>query len=257
MEIGRPYARLLYRLERLNALSPEDRQRVAGLPLSVANFAGNQQVARRGDASPRCTLVLSGFLYGHKPVSGSRRQITSLAVPGDIADLNRLHLRSLDHDLSALGPTVVAFFPHSAFKHMLDRSPRLAQAFWRESFIEAAILREWVANLGRREALARVAHVVCELAVRLQAVELARNFCFSIPWTQIDLADTCGISGVHANRVVQELRRLGLVDWDSRQIRILDWEALARIGDFSDDYLQLGLSARDASPVEQNSSEYV
>jgi CRP-like cAMP-binding protein len=183
---------------------------------------------------------LGGFLYSHKQVNGSRRQITSFFVPGDIADLHTLHLAPLDHNLSTLGPAVLAFMPHAAFKDMLDRSPHLGQAFWRDTFIRLAILREWVANLGRRDAIARVAHVLCELAVRLQSVDLAQNLSFSIPWTQTDLADACGISNVHANRVVQELRRLGLVEWDSRKVRIRDWDALAKIADFSDEYLQLG-----------------
>jgi CRP-like cAMP-binding protein len=184
MEIGRPYSRLLHRLERFNALCSDDRRYVAELPLTVANFAASQEVARRGDTPSRCTLVLSGFLYGHKALDNSRRQITSLLVPGDIADLNTLHLSTLDHSISALGPAVVAFLPHTPLKYMLDRSPHLARAFWREAFLEAAILREWVVNLGRREALAKVAHLVCELAVRLQAVDLGRNLCFSVPWTQ-------------------------------------------------------------------------
>jgi CRP-like cAMP-binding protein len=239
MEIGRPYSRLLYRLERSNVLSPQDRHRVAQLPLAVSNFAADQEVARCGDVPTRCTLVLGGFLYSHKLATGSRRQITSFLVPGDIADLHTLHLSSLDHSLSALGPAVVAFLPHAALRDVLDTSPQLAQAFWRETSIEAAISREWVTNLGQREAIARVAHTVCELAVRLQAVDLARNLCFSILWTQVDLADACGISSVHANRVVQELRRLGLVDWDSKQVKIRDWDGLVKIGDFSDDYLQL------------------
>jgi hypothetical protein len=132
----------------------------------------------------------------------------------------------------------------------------LNQAFWRESFVEAAILREWVASLGRRDALARVAHVVCELAARLQAADLAPNFCFSIPWTQTDVADACGISTVHANRVVQELRRLGLVDWDSKRVKIRDWEGLSRIGDFSDDYLQLRRAgSRRCSTTERSASD--
>jgi CRP-like cAMP-binding protein len=249
MEIGRPYSRLLSRLERSTALSGEDRQLVADLPLTVANFSANQEISHRAD-EPRCTLVLSGFLYGHKRVGGSRRQITSLLVPGDVGALNGLYLQKPDQHLSALGSAVVAFFPYSAFEYMLERSPRLSRAFWREASIEAAILREWVANLGRREALARVAHVVCELVMRLQAVDLARNLCFSIPWTQVDVADACGISGVHANRVVQELRRLELVDWDTRQLRIRDWDTLARIGDFSGDYLQLSSELRD-DPVNK------
>jgi len=256
MEIGRPYSRLLYRLERFTALSSDDRQLVAELPLTVANFSAGQEVARRGDAPSRCTLVLSGFLYGHKALDNSRRQITSVLVPGDIADLNTLRLPILDHSISALGPAVVAFLPHTALKYTLDRSPPLAHAFLREAFVEAAILREWVVNLGRREALAKVAHLVCELAVRLQAVDLGRNLCFSVPWTQMDLADACGISAVHANRVVQELRRLGLVEWDCKQVRIRDWDALAKVGDFSDDYLQMRPAAKDPSPLEQGIPEY-
>jgi CRP-like cAMP-binding protein len=96
---------------------------------------------------------------------------------------------------------VVAFLPQAALKDMLDRPPRLGEAFWRETFIEAAIYREWVTNLGRRESIARVAHLICELAARLQTVDLARNLCFAIPLTQAEFADACGISGVHANRV--------------------------------------------------------
>jgi CRP-like cAMP-binding protein len=238
MEIGRPYSRLLCRLERSGALSPQDRQRVAALPLTVTNIASHKEVAHQGDAPSRCTLLLGGFLFCHKLARGSRRQITSFIVPGDIADLHTLHLSSLDHSLSALGPAVVAFLPHAALRDMLDNSPQLAQAFWRETFVQAAIGREWLTNLGRREAIARVAHVVCELAVRLQAFDLARNLRLPMPWTQTDLADACGISSVHANRVVQELRRLDLVDWDARQVTIRDWEGLCRLGDFSDHYLQ-------------------
>jgi CRP-like cAMP-binding protein len=257
MEIGRPYSRLLYQLERSNTLSSQDRQRVAELPLTVTNYAANQELARQGDTPSRCTLVLGGFLYGHKHASGSQRQITSFNVPGDVVDLHSLHLSSIDHNISALGPAVVAFLPHAALRDMLDRSPQLAQAFWRETFIQSAISREWVTNLGRRDALARVAHVVCELAARLQAVDLARNLCFSIPWTQADLADACGISSVHANRVIQELRRLRLVEWDSKQVKIRDWNALVKIGDFSDDYLQLRAIARDRPPLGQAVPEQV
>src|SRR3954468_3648632 len=182
MESGRPCSRLLHRLEQFNDLSGEDRQRIAELPLTVINVGSNHQVARPGDIPSRCTLVLGGFLCSSKLVNGTRRQITSFFVPGDIPDLHALQMPSFDHGLSALGPAVVAFLPHSAFSRVLDASPGLARAFWRESLIQAAIYREWVVNLGRREAIARVAHVVCELTLRLQAVELARDFCFSMPW---------------------------------------------------------------------------
>jgi CRP-like cAMP-binding protein len=255
MEIGHPYSRLLAKLERFNSLSSEDRRLIAELPLTVVNFAANQPVYRHGDAPPCCNLVLNGFLYSGKLIGPSRRQITSLHIPGDVAGLQSLHLPYLEHNLYALGPAVVALLPHSAVKYLLDSSQALNHAFWRETFVETTILREWVANLGRREALARVAHLVCEIAVRLQAVNLARNSCFSIAWTQMDVADACGISGVHANRVVQELRHLGLVDWDSRLVKIRDWEGLVRTGEFSDDYLQLR-AAGSSSFAETERSQY-
>jgi CRP-like cAMP-binding protein len=257
MEIGRPYSRLLWRLERFGALEPHDRQRISELPLTVTNVAAEQEITHRGDKPSRCTLVLGGFLYTHKITSDARRQITSFVIPGDFADLQAPYVQSVDYNLSALGPAVVAFLPDSALKEMLDRSPQLAQAFWRETFIEAAIYREWITNIGRRESIARVAHLVCELAARLQTIELARNLCFAIPLTQAELADACGISSVHANRVVQELRRLGLIEWDSRQVRIRNWSGLARIGDFSAEYLQLPEAIERAAPSRETTLEEV
>jgi CRP-like cAMP-binding protein len=257
MEIGRPYSRLLYRLERFSTLSSEDRRLIAELPLTVANFSADQEVYRFGDCPPRCILVISGFLYSDKPIGVSRRQITSLYVPGEVAGLQSLYLPHREHSLQALGRAVVAFLPPIALKYVLDRSLELNRAFWRETLIEAEILREWIANVGRREALARVAHLVCELAVRLQTVDLARDLCLSIPWTQMDVADACGISNVHANRVVQELRRLGLVAWDSRQVKILDWEGLIRIANFSGDYLQVpapGIPSPTFHPTQSSAS---
>jgi len=256
MEIGRPYSRLLWRLERFSALELQLRQRISELPLVVTNIAANQEVTHQGDRPARCTLVLGGFLYTHKMVSSARRQITSFVIPGDLVDLQALYHHAIDYNLTALGSAVVAFLPHAALKDVLDRSPQLAQVFWRETFIEAAIFREWVTNVGRRDSIARVAHLICELAARLQAVDLARDLCFTIPLTQAELADACGISSVHANRVVQELRRLGLVEWDSKQVRIRNWSGLARLGDFSADYLQLPNPTKETAPFDLKTYEH-
>jgi CRP-like cAMP-binding protein len=236
MEFGRPYSRLLNRLDRTAVLTSADKQLLADLPLTVRNVAAGAAIVPAEE--PQCILVVNGFACGSKRVGAGRRQITSLFVPGDIAGLNGLLLPGSDDNLSALGPAVIASLPFQALEEMLDHSPRLAQAFWRQSFIEAAILREWIASLGRREALARVAHLICELVVRLQAVGVAKDHSFNICWTQMDVADACGISAVHANRVVQELRRLELVEWDAKHLRVRNWDALAKIGEFSDDYLQ-------------------
>src|SRR3954465_3990259 len=127
METGRPYSRLLLRLERLRALSAIDRPRIAELPLKVINPPGDCEVVTYGNASSRCTLVLDGFLYSHKIVAGSRRQITSFFIPGDIVDLPTLYLPKIDHTISPLGPAVLGFVPHTALKEVLDVSPALAQ----------------------------------------------------------------------------------------------------------------------------------
>jgi CRP-like cAMP-binding protein len=256
MDIGRPYSRLLFRLERLNTLSAEDRQRIVDLPLKLVNYPADREIVSYGYSASRCTLVLDGFLYGHKPVAGSRRQITSFFVPGDVVDLSTLYLPKVDHTIATLGPAVLAFIPHAALKDALDESSALAQAFWRETLMQAAIFEEWVVNLGRRDAFARLAHIVCELTVRLRSVGLARDLSFSMPWTQMDVADACGISNVHANRVIQELRHLELVEWDSRRLKIRNWSALVRLADFSDDYLQYhAITGNDPALAEQGVPE--
>jgi CRP-like cAMP-binding protein len=236
MEIGRSYSRLLKRLDRTMILTEADRNLLAALPLTVTNVAAGARLDHTDQ--PRCAVVVNGFVCGYKRVGLTRRQITSVFVPGDVAGITGLLLPGSTDVLSALGPAVVAFLPYDALEEMLDSSPRLAQALWRESFIEAAILREWVTSLGRREALARVAHLICEIVVRLRAVDLAKDNSFAICWTQADVADACGISTVHANRTVQELRRLGLVQWDARHLKVRDWDGLAKIGEFSEYYLQ-------------------
>jgi CRP-like cAMP-binding protein len=256
MDTGRPYSRLLFRLERHNRLSAIDRQRIIDLPLQLANYPAECEIVSYGYSTSRCTLVLDGLLYSRKPAGGSRRQITSFFVPGDVVDLPTLYLPKVDHTVATLGPAVLAFVPHAALKRVLDESSALAQAFWRETLLQAAIFQEWVVNLGRRDAFARLAHIVCELTVRLQSVGLARDFSFSMPWTQRDVADACGISNVHANRVIQELRHLELVEWNSRRLKIRNWSALVRFAGFNDDYLQYdAITRNDAASAEQDVPE--
>jgi len=249
VETGQLFSRWLLRLERYGALSAPDRQRITDLPLKLVNCPADREVISYGHSPSQCTLVLDGFLYSHKLVAESRRQIISFFVPGDVADLPTLYLPKIDYSITALGPAVLVFVPHRALKNVLDQSPNLARAFWLETLMQTAICREWISNLGSRDSIARVAHIVCELTVRLQAVGLARDLSFSMPWTQIDLADACGISNVHANRIVQELRLRGLLEWDSKRVKIRNWNSLVQLGDFDDDYLKLGRSTTKEPPL--------
>lgn len=248
MEAGRPWSRLLRRLAGVSVLSEADRDALSNLPMSIRYMSAGQDFARSGDVAEQCCLILDGYLYRQKGTGSGRRQILAIHVPGDLIDLQTVHLQRFDHDIHAAGPAVVGVVPQSCFKGVLEASPGLTDAFWRESTVEAAIFREWIVNLGQRSALARVAHIICELASRLRAVDLARDLVLPIPLKQSDLADAAGISTVHTNRVVQELRATKAIVWGAGHLQIVNWTLLCQIADFSSSYLHLG-------PGEQGSAD--
>jgi CRP-like cAMP-binding protein len=119
------------------------------------------------------------------------------------------------------------------------RYPRITSAFWRECLIDAAIFREWVMNVGQREAYSRMAHVFCELMVRLRAVGLVEDDACDLPITQAEFADAIGTSTVHVNRVLQQMRADGLIELSGNRLYVPDWEALKKAGDFDPIYLHL------------------
>lgn len=239
MTVGFPHSKLLKRLNSLVALSAADSAAIAGLPMTLRNVSHQHDIVVDGMALNQCCLLVDGFLIRHKTGQDARRQIVSFHVPGDIPDLYSLHLNPVDHTLTTLGQAVVAFIPHGALQAMLERSRSLTHILWRETLVDAAIFREWVVSIGTRDALARVAHILCELALRLGVVGLAPDRRFPFPGSQTDMADACGISAVHANRMIQELRARGLIEWDNRVVKIRDWAELVQVADFDPDYLHL------------------
>jgi CRP-like cAMP-binding protein len=238
MQAGRPYTKFVTRLESIIKLSAEDRALLEKMPTTVRSYGSDEDIVRQGEAPAQCCLLLDGFLYRHK-IGAEARQIMSFHVPGDVPDLHSLHLSPMDHSLSTLGPTAVAFIPHSYFHEVLPKSQTLTHILWRETLVDAAVYREWEVNLGTRDAISRIAHVFCELKTRLEAVGLTDGSSFKMPLRQTHLADACGITTVHVNRMVQELRRKGLIEWDGTIITILRWNELVEIGDFRADYLHL------------------
>jgi CRP-like cAMP-binding protein len=239
MQLGHPHSRLITRLSATVGLSEQDRNLISGLPMHVRNVPADHDIVRQGQVTGQCCLLLDGFLFRYKEGSDGRRQILSFYVPGDIPDLHSMHLGPMDHNLASVGAAVVAFIAHSALFEIIAVSPALNHTFMREMIVDASIQREWLLNIGTRQALPRAAHLICEIAARLKAVGLARDLNFSWPVSQADIADACGISTVHANRVVQEMRARGLIEWRGRALRILDWDELASVGDFTTDYLYL------------------
>jgi len=241
MQKGFAFAKLADRLTSIAELSAEDLKLLTKMPWTIGHFASHERVLRKSDRPSRCCLLLQGYLCWKDDYDG---QITSIYVPGDVPDIHAITAPRLEAHLTALGPVVVAFVPHAFFQQISSVSPNPCRALQLAAQIDSACLRHWLINLGSRDSLARVAHLMCEITARLRAVGLAKEYQFSSPFTQSDLASACAISAVHANRIIQELRRRQLLQWQSRTIRVSDWQALSRLAGFEPNYLGL----RDLSP---------
>lgn len=237
MTAGYPHSRLVARLRAIASLNADDAARIEKLPIKLQNLPGGHDIAREGTRVDQCCMLADGYLMRHKVGAEGKRQIVSWHVPGDIPDLYSLHLNPMDHNITTLGPAVVGYIAHAPLIEMLNASASLTHILWRETLVDASVFREWVVSLGKRGALARIAHMLCELLARLRMVGLASEGRFAFPASQIDIADATGMTSVHANRMIQQLRAKGLVAWDGPQIRIHDPAALAVLGEFDDAYL--------------------
>lgn len=185
------------------------------------------------------TLLLDGVLCRFKDLRGGERQITELHVAGDFADLHSYTLKHLDHAVMSLSPCRIALVPHDHLRDITQRFPRLARIYWFATNLDAAIHREWAFSLGRRTARAKLAALFCELQVRLQVVGLADEQGYDLPITQSDLAECSGLTNVHVNRTLKELRESELVHFRNGRVTILDLPALKRAGEFDPSYLYL------------------
>jgi CRP-like cAMP-binding protein len=230
---------LIRKLEIIVSLDKNERAALLNLPLQLTNLRADQDIVREGDRPSRSCALLEGFACTFKVTAEGKRQITAFYIPGDIPDLQSLHLEVLDSSLGTLTPCTVGFIQHEALHDLCDRHPRIARALWRETLIDASIFREWTVNVGRREAYARIAHILCELMARLKVMGLAKDHTCEIPITQGEFADATGLSNVHVNRVLQELRRDGLITLKGNTLVALDWDQLRLAGDFDPTYLHL------------------
>lgn len=233
------YNPLIRKLESIFTLTDDERQALQNLPMQVAMLKDNQDIVREGDRPSRSCLILSGFACVYKMTIHGKRQIVSFVIAGDIPDLQSLHLKVLDNSVSTLSPCRVGFIPHEVLHDLCTRYPRLAAAFWRETLIDAAIFREWVMNVGQREGATRMAHLLCELLVRLKAMGLVEDHTCDLPITQSEFADALGFTTVHVNRVLKEMRAEGLIVIDGTRLTVPDWERLKQVGEFDPTYLHL------------------
>lgn len=230
---------LIVKLEHRDGLSPHEHQILEDATSSVETFAANTDIVREGDVADHSCLILEGWTVRAKTLADGRRQITAFHIPGDFVDLHSFLLKPMDHTITALTPCKMALTPHSALKKITEEHPHLTRMLWLSTLIDTAIHREWLVALGRLSAAGHLAHLLCELYLRLEVVGLAKDYKFDFPVTQTVLADALGLSTVHVNRVVQELRREGFVAWRGTHVTIKDWDALARLAEFDPTYLNM------------------
>lgn len=229
---------LTRKLELFGPLSEADRRLLEDTVTRTRDVQAHHDIIREGDAPSNVILVLSGFACRYKVLPDGRRSIFAFLVPGDFCDLHIFILNAMDHGIATLSPCTIVDIPRSRVLELTDR-PAIARALWWTTLVDEATLREWLVNMGQRDAERSIAHLFCELHLRLKGVGLADGGEFHLPITQAELADTMGLSTVHVNRSIQSLRSQGLIVLRGGRLVIPDVDRLRSACHFNANYLHL------------------
>lgn len=231
---------LIRKLEQSDILSDEERSVLERSFTRIRDFKADEDIVREGDRPTESCIIVEGFAARYKLLPSGRRQISAIHISGDFVDLHSFLLKTMDHGVVTLSPSRAAFVPHAILSRITEQHPHLTRLLWLSTLIDAAIHRQWLTTMGRSSAVAQMAHLLCELHVRLNAVGLTNGMSFYLPITQEELGDALGLSTVHVNRVLTELKTGRLVQWaGGGAVTILDWERLREIAEFSPVYLSL------------------
>jgi CRP-like cAMP-binding protein len=225
-------------------LSADDRATLTNLAHNLRHVDARRDLIAEGDRPHWVYLVVDGWCARYKSLPDGRRQIVSLLLPGDFCGIAAHMLKRMDHSIVAITRLKLATIAPEEMRALKDDRPRIAQALSWADLVSAAIQREWALNLGLRNAYERLSHLLVELYLRLQAIGLAVDGRCDFPLTQNDLADATGLTAVHVNRTLQELRGEGLIELERRQLRILDLDRLMSVSMFNPNYLHLGREGR-------------
>lgn len=236
-----PLELLLDNLELRSPLSEDDREAVLALPYTLKSLAPGSYAVREGEPPSGCGVLVSGFAYRQKLTGDGGRQILSIHVPGEALDFQNIFLNVADHSVQMLTRGHLAVIPRADIQKIVRSSAAIGHAILLTILVEASIFREWILNVGRRDAKSRLAHILCELAVRLDALGLAEDMGYHLPMTQAELADALGLTPVHLNRVIRSLETDGLINRSKREISFPDWERMRDMADFNDRYLHLAV----------------
>jgi CRP-like cAMP-binding protein len=229
----------LKKLRQRIEISPEEEQVIRDSVAEVRRVGADEILVRAGEELNVSLMLLDGWLARSKDLSGGERQVTQLHVAGDFADLHGFTLKRLDHDVATLSEVRLAVVPHERLRKMTDEHPRLGRIYWFSTNVDASIQRELALSLGQRTAISRMAHLFCELNLRLGVVGRTSNGGYEFPLTQRELSECLGLTVVHANRTLQELRRRGLVELENRRLTIRDRRGLEGLAEFDPSYLYL------------------
>jgi CRP-like cAMP-binding protein len=251
-----PLLPMLRKLRHWAPLDDADQAAVLALPHKIRRLSALEFIVHEGETPAFSCVLLSGFAVRHKIAGNGGRQILSLHMAGDLVDLQNSLLDVADHNVQAIGRIEAAYIPVEAIKAIAADRPAVGRAMWRETLVEGSIFREWILNIGRRDARTRTAHFLCELALRLEAAGLGSADRYDLPVTQEHLGDILGLTAVHVNRTLQALSADGFVERNQRSLVIRNWNRLASAGDFDPAYLHLqGAPPGEASVPASYGSE--
>lgn len=231
---------LLRRMRALDQLGDEEEKVIRGLVAEERRHPADKTIIRAGEELDHSTLLLEGLVCRYKDLRDGGRQISAIHVPGDFVDLHSFTLKRLDHNIMTISATAVALVPHDRLKRVTEQFPHLTRMFWFLTNADAARHREWELSLGRRDAIAATAHLLCELHARLEVVGLADAGGYPLPLTQTELAECLGLTAIHVNRTLRELREQGLVEFRRARVKVLDRNGLEGVAEFKPAYLYLG-----------------
>jgi CRP-like cAMP-binding protein len=243
--IQRPDNPLALKIEAFTRLSADERAALDRLSSkNQRTVEARRDVVREGDKPRVVNLVLDGWACRYKQLPDGRRQVVSFFIPGDLCDANVFILKEMDHSIGAITRVKIAEIAPDDFQALMNMSPRITQALWWHELANSAVSREWTTNIGQRTAYERIAHLLCEMFIKLRTVGLTRDHECDFPLTQTDIADATGLTAVHVNRTLQELRRDGLIELASRVLHIPDLKRLQDVAMFNPNYLHLDHEGR-------------
>ena len=232
-------AALLLKLRMRDAVGEREADVLRASIAKVEEVPAGRTIVRNGALLTQSTLLIDGMIGRYKDLSEGQRQIMEVHVAGDFVDLHGFLLKRLDHNVGALTRARIAFVPHEVLERITEKEPHLVRILWLSTLMDAAIQRERILSIGRRPALSRIAHLICELYVRLDVVGLTQGRRFNLPLTQLDLADATGLTSVHVNRMLRQLREDELLTLRGGEATILDWERLQKVAEFDTAYLHI------------------